>query len=138
MHLKQVEGWQRGEDATLDDSPTPVLRYQGSEVDELLLQYAGITRADLTKEQTMLYQPANDCYYNFTSNAYFPDFACTRGYVDGDQVVLYDDHAYTITLGWNEESNAFDRIDCAGRQLTLRRAEDGRWLFCSLLSVEEN
>lgn len=48
--LKQVEGWDLGEDATLNDSPTPVLRYQGSQVDELLLQYAGITRADLMKE----------------------------------------------------------------------------------------
>lgn len=134
--LKQVEGWHRGEDATLDDSPTPVHRYQGSEVDELLLQYAGITRADLTKEQTMLYQPANDCYYNFTSDAWFPDFVCTRGYVDGDQVVLYDDHAYTMLLDWNQETNAFDRIDCTGRQLTLRQAEDGRWLFVSFQPVE--
>ncbi len=45
--LKQVEGWYRGEDATLVSSLTPVWRYSDAAVDQLLQKYVGITRASL-------------------------------------------------------------------------------------------
>lgn len=121
--LKQVEGWYRGEDATLANSNTPVWRYPGTAVDQLLQEYAGITRADLGEQhwERLLYQPANDCYYNFTSDSGPGEFTCTRGYVDGDWVILYDEQSYDETV----------------RELRLHKAEDGRWLFYSLLPVEK-
>lgn len=120
--LKQVEGWYRGEDATLANSNTPVWRYSGAAVDQLLQEYAGITRADLGEQhwERLLYQPANDCYYNFTSDSGPGEFTCTRGYVDGEWAILYDDQSY-------------DSV----RELKLHKAEDGRWLFYSLLLVEK-
>lgn len=120
--LKQVEGWYRGEDATLANSLTPVWRYSGAAVDQLLQEYAGITRAELGEQswKRLLYQPANDCYYNFTSDSGPGEFICVWGYTDGEWAVLYDDDCY----------------DCV-RELRLHKAEDGRWLFYSLLLVEE-
>lgn len=134
--LKQLPGWYRGMDSTLADSPTPVWRYSGATVDGLLTEYAGITRADLKGIQTdvLLYRPENDAYYNFTSDAGPGEFHCDRGYVVGDQVLLYDDsewHLFDHSVSPDDPAYCVESI---GRVLTLHKTAEGRYVIYSLLS----
>lgn len=134
--LKQLPGWYRGMDSTLADSPTPVWRYSGATVDGLLTEYAGITRADLKGIQTdvLLYRPENDAYYNFTSDAGPGEFHCDRGYVVGDQVLLYDDsewHLFDHSVSPDDPAYCVEGI---GRVLTLHKTAEGRYVIYSLLS----
>lgn len=53
---------------SLTSIPTPTRRYPRAAVDATLQKYAGITTADLTNTEGVLYLPEYDAYYNFTSD----------------------------------------------------------------------
>ena len=53
---------------SLASIPTPTRRYPRAAVDATLQKYAGITTADLTNTEGVLYLPEYDAYYNFTSD----------------------------------------------------------------------
>ena len=105
-------------------------------MDGLLTEYAGITRADLKGIRTdmLLYRPENDAYYNFTSDAGPGEFHCDRGYVVGDQVLLYDDsewHLFDHSVSPDDPAYCVEGI---GRVLTLHKTAEGRYVIYSLLS----
>ena len=70
--LAQLEGFpfQAEEDfvPSLTSIPTLTHRYPRAAVDATLQKYAGITTADLTNTEGVLYLPEYDAYYNFTSD----------------------------------------------------------------------
>lgn len=70
--LMKLEGFpfQAEEDfvPSLTTLPTPTHRYPRAAVDATLQAYAGITTADLTNTEGVLYLPEYDAYYNFTSD----------------------------------------------------------------------
>lgn len=115
--LKAAEGWPFQADH-VDQMPVPVHKYSRADVDAYLEEHAGITTADLTtfpdSTPDLLYLPEYDAFYNFTSDAGAGIFVCEAGRWEGDLLVL--------TGG--------------GRELTLERTEDGRYLFHSFLPLE--
>lgn len=70
--LMELEGFpfQVEEDfvPSLTTIPTPTHRYPRAAVDATLQKYAGITTADLTNTEGVLYLPEYDAYYNFISD----------------------------------------------------------------------
>lgn len=70
--LKHLEGFpfqtEEGFEPSLATIPTPTHRYPRAAVDATLQKYAGISTADLTNTEGILYLPEYDAYYNFTSD----------------------------------------------------------------------
>ena len=70
--LQQLEDFpfrpEEGGISSLDSMPVPVKRYPRAVVDATLQKYAGITIADLTDTEGVLYLPEYDAYYNYTSD----------------------------------------------------------------------
>lgn len=70
--LQQLEDFPfraaEGDAPTLENIPVPVWRYPRAVVDAALREYAGITTADLTDTEGVLYLPEYDAYYNYTSD----------------------------------------------------------------------
>ena len=112
--LKAAEGWPFQADH-VDQMPVPIHKYSRAEVDAYLEEHAGITTADLTafpdSTADLMYLPEYDAFYNFTSDAGPGLFVCEAGRREGDLLIL--------TGG--------------GRELTLERTENGRYLFRSFL-----
>ena len=116
--LMKLEGFpfQAEEDfvPSLTTIPTPTHRYPRAAVDATLQKYAGITTADLTNTEGVLYLPEYDAYYNFTSD-YGPGmFQPDGGEKLGDTVRF-----------WTQKGSSSNYI-----VLTLENV-DGTWLIRS-------
>ena len=81
----------------------PTHRYRVSDINAALMQYAGITLDDMTTDwrhdERMLYLPAYDAFYNFTSDFGPGVFVPERGERSGTLVRLYSDHAILALSG---------------------------------------
>lgn len=97
--------------------PTPVHRIPRAAVDDALEVRAGITTADLTDTEGVLYLPDYDAYYNFTSDFGPGSFQAAEGARDGD----------ILRLRAKPAPYAEDR---SVREAAFRE-EDGRWLIRS-------
>ena len=86
----EIEGGVR-QRMTLDQMPSPTWRYRVPRINEVLMQYAGITLDDMSTDwrAAALYVPEYDAFYNFTSDfgpgVFQPDY----GERNGDTVMLY-------------------------------------------------
>ena len=87
--LRGLDVWPFGSVDSLENMPVPVHKYPQRLVDLILGEYAGISTEDLDTSR-VAYLPEYDAYYNYTSDAGFGTFTCTRGERDGDLVRLYD------------------------------------------------
>lgn len=94
--LKTVECWPFQEVEEQDDMPVPIHKYSRSAVDAALMEYAGITTADLDTS-AVAYLEEYDAYYNYTSDFGPGMFQCIQGEVAGDVVRLYSEHS-VLTL----------------------------------------
>ena len=97
--------------------PVPVHRIPRAAVERTLETCAGITTADLTDTEGVLYLPDYDAYYNFTSDFGPGSFQAAEGTRDGDTVRLRSEPV------WGDGGEVI-------QELTLRE-EDGRWLIQS-------
>lgn len=84
------------ENATLASVPVPVHRYKASDINALLLKYAGIGIEDVKNDPRNLEHSSNvcyleeyDCYYNFTSDSSDFSFYCDAGDASGNKVRLF-------------------------------------------------
>ena len=109
--LREVDGWPFAHVNSLAEMPVPVHKYPKRLVELILGEYAGISTEDLDTS-AVAYLPEYDAYYNYTSDAGFGMFTCTRGEKDGDTIRLYDD-SYGVRL------------------LTLRRVDDKTYQIIS-------
>ena len=109
--LREVDGWPFAHVNSLAEMPVPVHKYPKRLVELILGEYAGISTEDLGTSG-VAYLPEYDAYYNYTSDAGFGMFTCTRGEKDGDTIRLYDD-SYGVRL------------------LTLRRVDDKTYQIIS-------
>lgn len=100
--------------------PVPVHRIPRAAVERTLESCAGITTADLTDTEGVLYLPDYDAYYNFTSDFGPGSFQAAEGARDGDTVRLRSEPV------WGDGGEVI-------RELTLRE-KDGRWLIQSFTS----
>lgn len=116
--LAKLEGFpfQAEEDfvPSLTTIPTPTHRYPRAAVDATLQKYAGITTADLTNTEDVLYLPEYDAYYNFTSDWGPGMFQPDGGEKLGDTVRF-----------WTQKGSSSNYI-----VLTLENV-DGTWLIRS-------
>ena len=116
--LMKLEGFpfQAEEDfvPSLTTIPTPTHRYPRAAVDATLQKYAGITTADLTNTEGVLYLPEYDAYYNFTSDWGPGMFQPDGGEKLGDTVRF-----------WTQKGSSHNYI-----VLTLENV-DGTWLIRS-------
>jgi len=71
----------------------PVRRLANSDVSAILMQYAGITTADLESYGSAVYLEKYDAFYNFTSDFAPGHFACVGGETDGRVVRFWSDLA---------------------------------------------
>lgn len=113
--LTALEEYTMGDAAVPSDLPVPTHRYRASDVNDTLLQYAGITVDELTNTANVLYLPEYGAYYNFTSDFGPGMFSCVGGAQDGDTLRL-----------WGEEKGESG----SHRVLTLCREGDS-WLIHS-------
>ena len=90
-----------------NDLPVPTHRIPRASVDETLTRYAGITTADLTDTDGVLYLEGYDAYYNFTSDFGPGMFVCAGGQVD---------EAAGTALLWTDK-----REDGSRTELTLEK-----------------
>ena len=109
--LREVDGWPFAHVNSLAEMPVPVHKYPKRLVELILGEYAGISTEDLDTS-AVAYLPEYDAYYNYTSDAGFGMFTCTRGEKDGDTIRLYDG-SYGVRL------------------LTLRRVDDKTYQIIS-------
>ena len=87
----------------------PTHRYRASDVNDALMQYAGVTLDELTtdwrRDGRLLYLPEYDAFYNFTSDFGPGVFEARYGERDSDAVTLWsDDAALRLRLtdgGWH-------------------------------------
>lgn len=97
--LKNSENWPFGADVALDDMPVPVHKFSAGTVNKALKEYMGIKLDDLSGVgmDELVYLKDYDAYYNFTSDAGFGFFACSKGERQGNIVRLFGETA-TLTL----------------------------------------
>ena len=101
-------------------APVPIHRIPRAAVDNTLETYAGITTADLTDTEGVLYLPGYDAFYNFTSDFGPGSFQATKGARDGDTLLL-----------WAEPAPYAE--DQSVREAAFRK-EGERWLIQSFTS----
>lgn len=70
----------------------PPIKYSKSNVDEVLMEYAGITSDDLdqTGFESLLYSSKYEAYYNFTSDFDPGTFSPDEGYIEGDTYTFFE------------------------------------------------
>ena len=111
--LKQTEGWPYAAVESRDEMPVPIHRFPRSRVDAVLMQYAGITTADLDTAG-VTYLAEYDTFYTTTSDFGPGIFILRYGEKNGEIVTLWEDPAH------NGSADV----------LTLRKDGD-RWLILS-------
>ena len=111
--LKQTEGWPYAAVESRDEMPVPIHRFPRSRVDAVLMQYAGITTADLDTAG-VTYLEEYDTFYTTTSDFGPGIFILRYGEKNGEIVTLWEDPAH------NGSADV----------LTLRKDGD-RWLILS-------
>lgn len=97
--------------------PVPIHRIPRAAVERTLESCAGITTADLTDTEGVLYLPDYDAYYNFTSDFGPGSFQAAEGARDGDILRLRAKPA-----PYAEDQSVREAVF---------REEDGRWLIQS-------
>lgn len=97
--------------------PVPIHRIPRAAVERTLESCAGITTADLTDTEGVLYLPDYDAYYNFTSDFGPGSFQAAEGARDGDILRLRAKPA-----PYAEDQSVRE---------AMFREEDGRWLIQS-------
>ena len=107
---------------SIADMPVPVHRYPREKVNEVLMEYAGITVDDLILPywEMSYYLPETDAFYNITSDFAMGTFRCEAGETDGETVRLYTDAS---------------RHSCA--VLTLRKSGE-KWMIAARQMTDEN
>lgn len=80
-----------GQLLTVDELPTPCHRYPRAYLDGILMDYAGVTVAEMRSDWTsaLLYLPATDCFYTLTSDFAPGAFRPVYGERSGDTVRLW-------------------------------------------------
>ena len=95
--LTELAEWPFGNVAKLDEMPVPVHGYPAKTVNAVLEKYAGVTLDDLNdagkSNSSLMYLPAYETYYNFTSDFGLGGFTCTGGRIYDDHVELYSNNA---------------------------------------------
>ncbi|MBQ2782578.1 MAG: hypothetical protein IJE94_05270 [Oscillospiraceae bacterium] len=105
--LKGTEGWPFSQEDTLDTIPVPIHKYPARLVDAILLEYAGITTAEVDTSG-VAYLEEYDAYYNYTSDFGAASFHCTSGERVGDLLYLYSETEQgTIRLTLREAGNSY-------------------------------
>lgn len=105
--LKGTEGWPFSQEDTLDTIPVPIHKYPARLVDAILLEYAGITTAEVDTSG-VAYLEEYDAYYNYTSDFGAASFHCTSGERVGDILYLYSETEQgTIRLTLREAGNSY-------------------------------
>lgn len=105
--LKGTEGWPFSQEDTLDTIPVPIHKYPARLVDAILLEYAGITTAEVDTSG-VAYLEEYDAYYNYTSDFGAASFHCTRGERVGDILYLYSETEQgTTRLTLREAGNSY-------------------------------
>jgi len=89
--LKSHEFWPFGDDATFEDMPVPIHRYNSEVVQDMFSEYTEINLNELTGVgfDKVLYLESTDAYYNFTSDFGAGIFNCTEGNVKEGIIKLY-------------------------------------------------
>lgn len=100
--------------------PVPIHRIPRAAVERTLESCAGITTADLTDTEGVLYLPDYDAYYNFTSDFGPGSFQAAEGARDGDILRLRAKPA-----PYAEDQSIREAVF---------REEEGRWLIQSFTS----
>lgn len=100
--------------------PVPIHRIPRAAVERTLEDCAGITTADLTDTEGVLYLPDYDAYYNFTSDFGPGSFQAAEGARDGDILRLRAKPA-----PYAEDQSVREAVF---------REKDGRWLIQSFTS----
>lgn len=100
--------------------PVPIHRIPRAAVERTLESCAGITTADLTDTEGVLYLPDYDAYYNFTSDFGPGSFQAAEGARDGDILRLRAKPA-----PYAEDQSVREAVF---------REEEGRWLIQSFTS----
>ena len=105
--LKGTEGWPFSQEDTLDTIPVPIHKYPARLVDAILLEYAGITTAEVDTSG-VAYLEEYDAYYNYTSDFGAAAFHCTSGERVGDLLYLYSETEQgTTRLTLREAGNSY-------------------------------
>ena len=105
--LKGTESWPFSQEDTLDTIPVPIHKYPARLVDAILLEYAGITTAEVDTSG-VAYLEEYDAYYNYTSDFGAASFHCTSGERVGDLLYLYSETEQgTIRLTLREAGNSY-------------------------------
>lgn len=86
--LREVEAWGFDNCETLEDMVVPVHSISKKEVDDVLMEYAGITSDDLDTS-AVAYLEEYDCYYTSTSDFAWGMFICSEGERIGNTIYLY-------------------------------------------------
>lgn len=98
----------------IDELPTPLRRYNRTDIDRLLGRYADITTADLTRffggNAELVYVEDLDAFYNFTSDFGPGSFTAIRGTRKGDIYTLTDDRNITLKLEATDTTDSGFRI----------------------------
>ena len=135
--LKGTEGWPFSQEDTLDTIPVPIHKYPARLVDAILLEYAGITTAEV-ETSGVAYLEEYDAYYNYTSDFGAAAFHCTSGERVGDILYLYSETEQgTTRLTLRETGNSYHIV--ALQPMVNGEAVDGEFvtvaaLFDTLLS----
>ena len=86
----------------LNSMPTPVLKYDKKEVDDLLMKYSDITTEDLSDGlhslNDTIYVESEDAFYNFTSDFGPGSFIAVTGSKKGNIILLTDSRGITLTI----------------------------------------
>ena len=139
--LKGTEGWPFSQEDTLDTIPVPIHKYPARLVDAILLEYAGITTAEVDTSG-VAYLEEYDAYYNYTSDFGAASFHCTSGERVGDLLYLYSETEQgTTRLTLREAGNSYHIV--ALQPMVNGEAVDGEFvtvaaLFDTLLSSPAN
>lgn len=103
--LKKHKLWPFEEDVEV--IPTPIHRYTSAAINDVLMDYAGITLDDLSGvgSEKLIYLLEYDSYYNFSSDFGPGVFYCEYGIIDGDIIRLYEKYSgdvLTLKFGGSE------------------------------------
>ncbi len=86
--LKALENFPFKDVPSLENMPVPIHRIPEDRVDAVLEYYAGITTADLSNKEGVIYLEAAGAYYTTTSDAGGGYFDCHSGELKGDTLIL--------------------------------------------------
>lgn len=105
-YLKSQENWPFAEE--LESSPVPIHRYLTEEVEQVLLEFAGVELEDMNGVgfDELLYLEDYNAYYNFTSDFGPGTFNCTSGEVSNGIIKLYEEYGtYKVAVLTLEKQN---------------------------------